>query len=201
MEEIIGDDLEMKNVAMKKLKHEFGVKRKETEISEEISRLKSKMVRLEVEKSEIKEIVTATKFEIEEMVTATETKLISAQKKDRKDIKDLVIRMKSSEVEEVKAAVSALEEICKCSNCKSYFQHCQDGKEVKFWRKGMNVRVVGGVHICNDTSGTQISILQRTCGKLNLDSIEWGNVLSLQGVRICKCRDASSFKNVVYQCK
>ena len=127
VQEIIGDDLEMKNVTMKRLKHELSTKK--TETADNISVHNENLFKIEKERSKFKKRLTATKKKDnkEGNVVNAKTESVPAQKYH-------------SEVNHVNLSPSK-----ECVLSESF--HWNHVKQVKFQCEGMKVKVVSDGHI------------------------------------------------------
>ena len=176
LEEIIGDDLELKNIVTTKLIKEFIRLNKETETTDDIAIMREQLVQMEArEKEKLKE-------------------LVSTQRRDEKRIDSL----KSSVTDLNKRMCLREKQIVKCSNCRSV--DCKRGIHVKNLFSGMKVRSDGIGHTCSKHLGdAQVYLPKGTEGILKSDfTIEW----SYNGEKInCKCSSKiSGWDNVVYNC-
>ena len=138
VEEIIGDDLVMKNIVLKKLTAEFADLNKEYETKDELSTLKRRLDEIDTRE--------AKKFcEMKELLAATDKKIINVQKTDQEGISKIDSLTKSVAVLQQKLSKRE-KEIAKCSNCK-YFD-CKHEEEINLLSVGMKVKVSKNKHAC-----------------------------------------------------
>ena len=183
VEDVIGDDLEMKSNVLKRMKLEFAALKTETNAADDTSSLKRKFEEME---------------DGEEETVSKHTKLLDSTKSQLK--KDQMPDAKQNKVSETE------KDITKCSNCGHV--DCRDGQLVNRFRFGFtSSRVVSLGHLCTAYPGgeeaAEIEVIEGIEGIQKISGIAWD--YGFGKVLICNCKQRgfcnAGYHNVVYKCK
>ena len=183
VEEIIGDDLEMKNVAMKKLMNEFTDLTGNAVLTDEMAEIKKQLNDLrEKEQNYISE--------------KKQFSLTHKKDKDEIDFLKTTVNVLQKKVDEPE------KEIPMCSNCRWFKNKCKCGESLNHLYAGMKVRSHG--HSCLVfPGGAQSQELHVPWGTVGIKEKEFGIVWD-DGKRkiVCNCnKSTSTYSKIVYFCR